>query len=160
MLTVLITLTPGLRNEFIDSQTANVPIAVLLIMDVRIHWNSTLGLLEGAFRLCQFTREEITNPKYSENRPIFTTQDETTIVKYVMEVFRPFRYWTVWMSIRHTVTLHHIITVYNDMFNRMDGVMRSWAQRKTPCKEDSFFAVKLAPQTLSKYYTEVTPSTV
>jgi len=63
------------------------------------------------------------------------------------------------MSNRHTVTLHRIITVYNDMFDYMDGVMRALPKNKTQWKEDLFFAVKLARQTLSKYYTEVTPAT-
>ena len=35
------------------------------------------------------------------------------------------------MSTRHTVTLHHDLTVYNDMFDHMDGVMRSLAKKKT-----------------------------
>ena len=56
------------------------------------------------------------------------------------------------MSKRHTVTLHHVITVYNDMFDHMDGVMRALAKKKTQWKEDLFFAVKLARQKLSKYY--------
>ena len=159
MLAVLITLTPGRRNEFIDCQKAKVRIAVLPIMDVKTRWNSTLELLERAYRLREFTREWLKNPKYAEYRPLFTTQDEWTIVKYVMEVLRPFRYWTLWMSKRHTVTLHHVITVYNDMFDHMDGVMRALAKKKTPWKEDLFFAVKLARQKLSKYYAEVTPTT-
>jgi len=41
----------------------------------------------------------------------------------------------------------------------MDGVMRDLAKKETPWKEDLFFAVKLPRQQLSKYYTEVTPST-
>jgi len=45
------------------------------------------------------------------------------------------------------------------MFNHMDGVMRALAKKKTQWKEDLFFAVKLAQQKLSKYYTEVTPTT-
>jgi len=65
-------------------------------------------------------------------------QDKWTIVKYVMEVLRPFRYWTLWMSKRHTVTLHHVITVYNDMFDQMDDAMRALAQKKTQRKEDLF----------------------
>jgi len=76
-----------------------------------------------------------------------------------MEVLRQFRDWTVWMSTRHTVTLHHMITVYNDMFNHMDGVMRSFATKTTPWNDDLFFAVKLARQKPSKYYAEVTPTT-
>jgi hypothetical protein len=63
------------------------------------------------------------------------------------------------MSKRHTVTLHHVVTVYNDMFHLMDGVMRALAKKKTQLKEDLFFAVKCARQKLSKYYTEVTPTT-
>jgi hypothetical protein len=55
------------------------------------------------------------------------------------------------MSKRHTFTLHHVITVYNDMFDHMDGVMRALAKKKTPWKEDLFFAVKLSQQKLSKY---------
>jgi len=58
----------------------------------------------------------------------------------------------------HTVTLHHVISVYNDMFDHMDGVMCALAKKKTPWKEDLFFAVKLARLKLSKYYAEVTPS--
>jgi len=60
---------------------------------------------------------------------------------------------------RHTVTLCHIITVYNVMFNHMDGIMRTLAKNKTHWKEDLFFVVKLAPQKLSKCYSEVTPMT-
>jgi hypothetical protein len=45
------------------------------------------------------------------------------------------------------------------MFDPMDGVMRALAKKKTPWKEDLFFAVKLARKKLSKYYAEVTPTT-
>jgi len=158
MLAVLITLTPGCRNEFIDCQNAKVRIAVLLIMDVKTRWISALELFKRAYRLREFTREWLRNPKYIEYWPLFTTQDEWTIVKYVMEVLRPFRYWTLWMSKRHTVTLHHVVPVYNDMFDHMDGVTRPLSKKKTPWKEDLFFVVKLARQKLSKYYAEVTPT--
>jgi len=55
MLAVLITLTPGHRNEFIDSQKAKVRIAVLPSIDVKTLWNSTLKLLECAYLLWEFT---------------------------------------------------------------------------------------------------------
>ena len=49
MLPVLITLTPGRRNDFIDCQKATVRIAVLPIMDLKIQWNLTLELPERAY---------------------------------------------------------------------------------------------------------------
>jgi hypothetical protein len=63
------------------------------------------------------------------------------------------------MSKRHTVTLHHVITVYNDMCDHNDGVMRAMAKKKTQWKKELFFAVKLAPQKLSTSYAKVTPKT-
>jgi len=155
----MIKLTPGRRNQSIDCQMAKVCIAVLPIMHVKTWWNWTLGFLERAYRLREITREWLQNPKYTNYRPLFTTQDEWTTVKYVIEVLRRFQYWTLWVSKRHRVTLHHVITVYNNMFDYMDGVMRALAINKSPWKEDLFFAVKLAQQKLSKYYAEVTPPT-
>ena len=49
MLCVLIMLTPGHRNQFIDCQKAKVRIAVLPILDLKTQWNSTLELLERAY---------------------------------------------------------------------------------------------------------------
>jgi hypothetical protein len=60
---------------------------------------------------------------------------------------------------RHTDTLPHVIAVYNDMFDHMDGLMRALAMKKTQWKKEMIFAVKLAGQKLSKYYAEVTPKT-
>jgi hypothetical protein len=90
MLAVSITLTPGRQNELIDCQKAKVRIAVLPIMYVKTGWNSTLELFERAYHLWKFTRECIQNPKYSEYRPLFSTQNEWMIVTYVMEVLEPF----------------------------------------------------------------------
>jgi hypothetical protein len=128
-------------------------------MDVKTHWNSTLELLECAYHLREFTHKWVQTPKYSEYWSRLTNQDEWKIVNYLMNVLRLFQYWTLWMSQRHTVPLHHVITVYNDMFDHMDGVMGALAKKKTQWKEDLFFAVKLARQKLSKYYTVVTPTT-
>jgi len=76
-----------------------------------------------------------------------------------MDVLRPLRYFTLWMLKRHTVTLHHVMTLYNDMFDYMDGVMRPLANKKTQWTEDLFFAVKLAQQKLFKYLADVSPTT-
>jgi len=159
MLAVLIMLTPGHRNEFIDCQRAKLRIPVLPIIDVKTRWNLTLELLVRAYRIQEFACECLKNPKYGDYRPLFTTQDEWTIIKYMMEVLRPFQYWTLWMSRRQTVTLHPVISVYNDMFNHMDGVMRTLAKKKSQWKEDLYFAVKGAWQKLSKHYADVNSTT-
>ena len=69
MLAELITQTPGHRNRFIDCQKAKVHIAVLPIMDVKTCWNSTLELLGRTYRLREFTRKWLQNPKYAEYLP-------------------------------------------------------------------------------------------
>jgi hypothetical protein len=63
------------------------------------------------------------------------------------------------MSKQHTVTLHHVIIVQNDMFDHMDSMMRALAKMKTQWMEDLFFAVKFARQKQCKYYTDLTPTT-
>jgi len=63
------------------------------------------------------------------------------------------------MSKRHTVTLHHVITLYNDMFNHMDAIIQALAKITTQWKEDLVFTVKVGHQKLSKYHAEVTPTT-
>jgi hypothetical protein len=60
---------------------------------------------------------------------------------------------------RHTDTLHHVVRMYNDMFDHMDGVIQSLAKKKNQWEEDLFLAEILARQRLSKYYAEVTPKT-
>ena len=69
---------------------AKVRIAVLPTMDVKTRWNSTLELINGTYSLREFIRKWLQNPKYTDYRPLFTTQDEWMIVKYIMNVLRPF----------------------------------------------------------------------
>jgi len=136
ILGVLITYTPGRRSEFNDCQNTKVPIAVRSIMDVNTHWNWTVQLLEWAYLLQDFTCELLENPIYGDYWPLFTTQDEGTFFKCVMEVSMSFPYWTLWTSKRHTATLHNVITVYNDMIYHMYGAIRALAKKKTQWKED------------------------
>jgi hypothetical protein len=71
---------------------------------------------------------------------------------------RPFRYLNLWISKRHTVTMHDVVTVNNDMFKYIEGILRALAKNKTQWKANLFFAVKLALQKVSKSYAEVTPT--
>jgi len=84
------------------------------------------------------------NPKYSNHWPLFTTQDEWTIVKYIMYHLRLFRYCTLWLLKRHTVTQRHGINLYNDIFDYFNGVMPALAQKKTQGMDDLYFTMKFA----------------
>jgi hypothetical protein len=159
MLAVLIMRTAGLSNAFIDCHKAKVGIAVLPMIHVKTSWNWTLEYLNRAYWLCETTHRWLQNPPCSEYWPLFTTQDEWTILMNVTELFRPFRYWTRLMSTRYIVALHHVITVYNIMFDNLDGVMRALTSKRTQWKENLFFVVKLAKQKLSKCYAKMTPTT-
>ena len=152
-------LTSGCQNVFIDYEKSKVPIAVVPIMDVNTVSNSSLEFLQRAYWSPEFTCKWLKNPTYNDCWPLFTTQDEWTIIKYTMEVSRPCRYWTLWMWKWHTVTLHHVIAVFQEKFNHMDGIMRALAKKRTQWKEELYFAVKFARQKLSQYYAEVTPTT-
>jgi len=128
-------------------------------MDVKTGWNSTLELLGWFYRLQEFTQKWLKHPNYSASRPFFKTRDKWSIVKYIVEVFRPFRYWTLLMSTRHTDSLQDIINVLIDMIDQMDGVMGALTEKKTQWTENVTFAVKFAKQILSKHYAKVTLTT-
>jgi len=130
----------------IECQNGPLRTSEIRIMDVNKHWISTLQFLECTYQLREFRREWLHNPKFSNYQPLLTTQDEWMIVKYVMEVLRPIRYQPLWMWKRHTVALHPVVTLYNDIFDHMDGVVQALANKKDQWKEDLFFVVKLAQQ--------------
>jgi len=112
-------------------QRANVAIAVLPSIDVKTHWNSTRLLLERAYGLWEYTCEWLQNPQRSDYRSLITIQYAVTIGKYVIVVSGPFQSWTVGMLKKNTVTLHNVITVYDDMFNHMNGVMQPLDKKNT-----------------------------
>jgi len=106
----------------------------------------------------------LSEPTHYENSPMSGWMIQHTLITgnsaqhrmngrlsiYVMDVLREIQFWTLQMSKRHMVTLYPVITVYNDMFSHMDGVMPALAKKKTQWKEDLYLAVKCAQQKLSK----------
>jgi len=66
---------------------------------------------------------------------------------------------TPWMERAHTGTLDHAITVYNDIFDHMDAIIRALAKKKRQSKENLYFAMEVAQQMLSRYFAEVSSMT-
>jgi len=61
-----------------------------------------------------------------------------------MKFLMTFQYWTLWIAKNLTLTIHHVIIVYNDMFDHIDGILHTVDTMETQWKEDLYFAVKLA----------------
>jgi len=126
-------------------------------MDEKTWWNLMLELYEKAYQLRKVIGDWLKNPTFSDYWPFFKTQDESTIVKHVMDIARQFKYLTLWTLKWHMVTLHPVITAYNNMFNHMDGIMRAFAKNQTDRKHDRDFIANYAWQMLSKIYAHVAP---
>jgi hypothetical protein len=70
------------------------------------------------------------------------------MVRYVIGAIKKFQYWSMWISKCHKVTLHRIISVYDDAFDHVDGVMYDLDKKKTHWKEFLYFARKFASHKL------------
>ena len=149
--------SPKRRDDYLETQRGKEHIAVTLILDVKTRWNSTLAMLERAYRLKSYTYCWLNG--YPQYQSLFTTEDEWKAVEYVLQVLLPFRYWTLWMSKRRTITLHRVISIYNDMFDHMDSVLKALSKKRVQWKRDIHRAVRCARAKLRKYYSRVTPET-
>lgn len=157
LLAVVINGSPKRRDDFLETQRGKEAIAVTLILDVKTRWNSTLAMLERAYRLKAYTFCWLS--QYPQYQPLFTTDDEWKAVEYVLQVLLPFRYWTLWMSKRRTITLHRVISIYNGIFDHLDSVLKALAKKRVQWKRDIHRAVRCARAKLRKYYSKVTPDT-
>jgi len=92
MFTAFITLTPGHHNKGIGFQQFNDLLAVQPIIEVKTLWSLTMELLLQAYRLEEFTCNELQNPKYCDYWPLITTQNRCIFVQYLMEVLKPCPY--------------------------------------------------------------------
>lgn len=133
-----------------------VRIVVILIMDLKTRWIWTPQLLDLANQFWEVTRELLQNPTNHDFQLLFTSHEQWTIVKYEMEVLRPFWYWTLWMSKWPLVTPCHIITIFNYIIDSMAGTILYLAKTKAQWKQDWILAVKFVWQMLSMYYSAVT----
>jgi hypothetical protein len=154
---VVLNSSPKRRDDFLETQRGKELIAVTLILDVKTRWNSTLAMLERAYRLRPYTRFWL--QEYPQFSTLWTTEEEWKAIEYVLQVLLLFRYWTLWMSKRKSITLHRVITIYNDMFDHVENVLKSLAKKRTQWKKDIHRAVRASRSKLRKYYSNVTPET-
>jgi hypothetical protein len=97
-------------------------VGVTLILDVKTRWNSTVAMLERAYRLCNHTEAWIAlHPEFSM---LGTSVNKWRAMEYLMEILKLFRYYTWWMSKQKNVMLHSVVHIYNDLFNHLEKIIK------------------------------------
>src|SRR5437588_8939239 len=108
-------------------------------------------MLERAYRLKTYTYRWLI--QYPQYKSLFTIEEEWKAVEYVLQVLLPFRYWTLWMSKWRTITLHRVISIYNDIFDHMESVSKALTKKKLQWKREFHHAIRYVRTKLRKYYT-------
>lgn len=131
--------------------------AVLPVNDVKTRWNSTVVMIQRAYRLRSYiTQWVLSEPQYW---PLMITPDEWAMLEYIMTVLEPFQYWTLYMSRRRTVTLHLLVRLYNDMFEHLEHVDKALKRKDCAWKKDIHLSVGAAKSKLMERYDKITPET-
>jgi hypothetical protein len=145
--------SPQRRDEFLVLQEGRESVAVTLILDVKTRWNSTLAMLERAYRLRNYTEAWIAlHPEFSM---LGTSVNEWRAMEYLMEILEPFRYYTLWMSKQKNVMIHWVVRIYNDLFDHLKRIIKVLHNKRTQWKVSCHVAVKVARLKLMKYYSEL-----
>jgi hypothetical protein len=149
--------SPQRAESYLDTQEGE-DIAVTLILDVLTRWNSLLFLLERAYRCRSFTEKWLSSsPSNTKYASCLATDDEWRAIEYLIKILRPIRYWTMIFQTRRRVTLNHIITVYNDVFDHFDSVLDALKSKKAQWQIDLREATQAARTVMMKYYDEIRP---
>src|SRR3954464_5707602 len=126
--------SPQRRQHFLALQDSHVPIPTTLLYDVKTRWNSTLKMLERSIRLREFTKEWLHT--YEQFTPLWSTPEEWKQIEYILEVLQPIRFWTLWMSKTHGVTIHRVFQVYQDIFDHLELQITKLNQKRMQWKVD------------------------
>jgi hypothetical protein len=65
-----------------------------------------------------------------------------TIVESMVDVLKPFRNYTLWMSKHNTLTLHPVFTGFNDTFDCFEAGLRAFAKKTTQSDEDLYITAQ------------------
>jgi hypothetical protein len=123
---------------------------VALIYDVKTRWNSTLNMLERALRMKEFTKEWIL--KFPTFKPLWSTPEEWKQVEYILEVLQLIRFWTLWMSKTHGVTIHRVFQVYQEIFDHLEDQVEKLQNKRMRWKVDIRQALEKAIEKAKVHY--------
>jgi hypothetical protein len=80
-------------------------------------------------------------------------QEEWCQVEYLLLLTKPFFDFTNVLSKTRDVTVHHVFSIYNRLFNHLDDAESKLKQKTVPWKKRMLQALGAAKNKLSKYYT-------
>ena len=81
------------HDKFQGLQDGRELVAVTLSLDVKTRWNSTLAMLERAYRPHDYTEAWLA--LHSEFSMLTTSANEWHAIEYLIEILEPFRYYTL-----------------------------------------------------------------
>lgn len=82
-------------------------------------------------------------------------QEEWRQVEYLLLLTKPFFDFTNVLSKTRDVTVHHVISIYNRLFNHLDDAESKLKRKAVPWKKRMLQALGAAKEKLSKYYTTI-----
>jgi ribosomal protein S15P/S13E len=74
-------------------------------------------------------------------------------VEYLLLITKPFFDFTNVLSKTRDVTVHHVFSIYNKLFNHLDDAEKKLKRKAVPWKKRMLQALQAAKKKLSKYYT-------
>lgn len=140
--------SPQRREAFLNLQTKEP--RLIPIQDVRTRWNSTFLMLDRAKRLQSVFDQYCTTHQYLHFK---LDVEEWRQIEYLLLLTKPFFDFTNVLSKTRDVTVHHVFSIYNRLFNHLDDAEKKLKRKGVPWKKRMLQALAAAKTKLNKYYT-------
>lgn len=147
-LAVFVNASPQRREAFLALQTKQPKL--IPVQDVRTRWNSTFLMLNRARKLQPVFDKYCMTHSYTQFK---LDQAEWRQVEYLLFLTKPFFEFTNVLSKTRDVTVHHVFSIYNRLFNHLDDAESKLKRKTVPWKRRMLQALGAAKKKLSKYYT-------
>ena len=79
-------------------------------------------------------------------------QEEWRQIEYLLLITKPFFDFTNVLSKTRDVTVHHVFSIYNRLFNHLDDAEKKLKRKGVPWKKRMLQALAAAKEKLNKYY--------
>jgi hypothetical protein len=136
--------------------TERRPIPVLqLIMDVSTRWDSTGLMMIRALRLRHIIDQYTRSFEYAQ--PFALSDSEWKKIQYLVDIVRPFNFFTTNIGRTKSITLPYALSIYNILFERLTESRRRLQTKliASPWVEELIAGIDATEAKLDKYYYKV-----